>query len=148
MPFSDPSPALKTAGELERQLSQNVILLYRSQSGYAPKKVICHLFGNQLAVLIEGALLPAEQILFDAGKEELSSEIRGALRELYAPKFEELIQAVLNVGIITLLSDTCFRTQTTSIVAILSKTPRVRNPEVIPKTKLFRKSRLQNEPKG
>ena len=133
----------KTAGELERQLTQDIRVLHLSKLGYAPEKISCHLFGNQLAVVLEDSILPVEQMFLCNGHEKLAKSVRLAVERLLRPLLINLIQDVLSVNVDTILSDSCSRTKITGIITVLEKTPNVRNPEAIPKTKLFKKGRLR-----
>lgn len=126
---------LPTRGQLERQLSQSIQAFYRQQLGHQPSKVTCQLFDEKLAVIMEDSLTNAEQILADEGKKDLAEEVRSNLNDAIKPQLKELIKNILAVDVIDLLSDTTLTTGRVGIIAILNDTPRVRNPESIPKNK-------------
>ncbi len=134
---------LKTAGELERQLTQGIRTLHLSQLGHAPQKISCHLFGNQLAVVMEGSFLTVEQLFLHNEYPELAESVRATIDELLRPSLVEVIETTLKVNVNTVLSNSCSESKVTGIITMLDKTPAVRNPAAIPKTKLFKKRRLR-----
>ena len=52
-----------TAGQLERNISQKVSALYRSQFGHQPSKVDCYLLGNKVVISLENVMSPVEKLL-------------------------------------------------------------------------------------
>ena len=145
MTLNEKEADLKTAGELERQLTQGIRALHVSQLGHAPEKISCHLFGSQLAVVVEDSLLPVEQMFLRNGQQDLAETVRATINQLLGPPLIKLIQSILGVKVDTVLSNSCSGTHVTGIITILEQTPTVRNPEAIPKTKLFKKRRLREK---
>ncbi|MGF1491236.1 MAG: DUF2294 domain-containing protein [Microcoleaceae cyanobacterium] len=129
-----------TRGQLERTLSQRIQSFYREQLGHQPSKVICQLFNSKLAIVLEQSVTPAENLLIQEGKGELAEEVRSTLDEVTKPRLMELIQEILQINIEDLLSDTTLETGRIGIIAILSDTPLVRNPEAVPKNSQKRPS--------
>ena len=126
---------LPTCGQLERELSQKVQVFYRQYLGHQPSKVTCQLFGSKLAIIIENSITSAEQILVDEGKSDLAKKVRSNLDDAIQPELKQLIKTLAGVEVIDFLSDATLDTGRTGIIAILSSTPLVRNPESIPKVK-------------
>jgi uncharacterized protein YbcI len=124
-----------TCGQIERTLSQRIQALYRDSLGHQPSKVTCQLFDEKLAVIIEDSITTAEEVLVTKGEEELAQQVRNSLDEAIKPQLKNLIEEVLNVGVIDLLSDATLATGRMAIVAVLSASPEVRNPEAIPKVR-------------
>ncbi|GAB4385198.1 MAG: hypothetical protein Kow00121_49850 [Elainellaceae cyanobacterium] len=124
-----------TSGQLERSLSQRVQALYRDQLGHQPSRVSCQLFGEELAIIIEGSITQPEQILAQGGQDSLAKEVRSELDDALQPQLKALIREVLGVNVIDLLSDAALESGRTGIIVILSETPTVRNPGSIPKAK-------------
>ncbi|MEL7037338.1 MAG: DUF2294 domain-containing protein [Cyanobacteria bacterium J06592_8] len=122
-----------TRGQLERTLSQRVQAFYRQELGHQPSKVTCQIFDSKVAIILENSVTPAESLLMREGKNELAEEVRSSLDEATKPQLMELIQQVLQVEVLDLLSDATLETERTGIIAVLSETPAVRNPEAIPK---------------
>ena len=134
---------LKTVGELERQLTQGIRSLHLSQLGHAPQKISCHLFSNQLAVTVEGSFLAVEQLFLHNERSELATSVRATIDQLLRPSLISVIETTLDVRVNTVLSNSCSDSNITGIIIVLDKTPAVRNPAAIPKTKLFKKRRLR-----
>ncbi|MEC4983222.1 MAG: DUF2294 domain-containing protein [Oscillatoria sp. PMC 1068.18] len=124
-----------TRGQLERKLSQQIQALYREQLGHQPSKVTCQLFDEKLAVVIEDSITPTENLLAEHGKSELAKQVRSDLAEAIQPHLRQLIEEILSVPLLDLLSDAKIETGRTGMIAVLAKTPSVRNPESIPKIK-------------
>jgi uncharacterized protein YbcI len=118
-----------TRGQLERNLSQRIQSFYRQQLGHQPSKVTCQLFKEKLAIIIEDSVTPAEQLLAKEGDEDFAERVRTSLGEIIKPQIEALIKEVLEIDVTDLLSDATLETGRTGIIAILAKTPQVRNPE-------------------
>lgn len=143
MALKDDKAPLKTAGELEREVSQKIQSLYRSELGYSPSKVTCQIFGRKVAIVLESSSTQTEKLLNDKGHADLAEEVRDTVDQLLFPQVIKLIQSVLDVEVLDLVSDTSSKTEVTGIIAILSSVPSVRNPEAIPKTKSFNKKSNQ-----
>lgn len=124
-----------TSGQLERSLSQQIQALYRTNLGHQPGKVTCQLFDEKLAVIIENSITQPEQLLAQDGQDELVEKLRAGIDEAIQPQLKGLIEQVLGVSVLDLLADATLETGRTGIIAILSNTPPVRNPDSIPKIK-------------
>ena len=125
----------QTVGQLERELSQRLQALYRDQLGQRPTKAICQVFGSKVAIVLEGSVTQPEQLLAEEGQTELAEQVRADLDQALRPRIQQLIEEVLQVNVLDLLSDATLDTGRTGIIAVLSSTPVVRNPEAIPKVK-------------
>lgn len=126
---------LYTRGQLERKLSQEIQSLYRRHLGHQPSKVTCQIFDAKLAVIIEDSITNAEQILIEEGKKKLAEEVRSNLDNSIQPELRQLIENIAEVQIVDLLSDATLDTGRTGIIAVLNATPKVRNPNAVPKAK-------------
>lgn len=126
---------LLTRGQLERKLSQEIQAFYRNNLGHQPSKVTCQLFDSKLAIIIEDSITKAEKILLEEGKNKLAKEVRSNLDDAIQPELKKLIEQIINVSVLDTLSDATLDTKRTGIIAVLSQTPTVRNPESIPKLK-------------
>lgn len=124
-----------TRGQLERKLSQEIQAFYRRHLGHQPSKVTCQLFDAKLAIIIEDSITNAEQILVEEGKNDLAEKVRSNLDDAIHPELMQLIEKITEVKVLDLLSDATLSTKRTGIIAVLSNTPEVRNPESIPKVK-------------
>lgn len=126
---------LLTSGQLERKLSQKIQAFYRVCLGHQPSKVTCQFFSSKLAIVIENSITSPEQLLINRGKTDLANQVHHDLNNAIQPDFKQLIEEITEVKILDFLSNATLTTGRTGIIAILSKTPLVKNPETIPKAK-------------
>lgn len=126
---------LLTRGQLERNLSQSIQAFYRHNLGHQPSKVTCQLFDAKLAIIIEDSITNAEQILVEEGKNDLAEQVRSNLDDAIQPELKQLIEEIIEVRVLDILSDATLDTGRTGIIVVLNETPKVRNPESIPKVK-------------
>lgn len=124
-----------TRGQLERKLSQQIQSFYASKLGHRPTKVTCQLFDAKLAIVIEDSVTLPEKLLINQGQEELAEQVRSGLDEAIEPQLKQLIEEILEITVQDFLSDVTLNTGRGGIIAVLSDTPSVRNPEAIPKVK-------------
>ena len=75
-------------------------------------------------------------------------QMRQTLNKALRPRLSQVIADCLGVDVVALLSDTCYEESCTSIVALLSDTPAVRNPERVPKTAASRSASRRNASAG
>ena len=129
------SSGQQTVGQLERELSQRLQALYRDRLGQRPSKATCQIFDSKVAIILEGSVTQPEQLLAEEGQTKLAKQVRSDLDQALRPKIRRLIEEVLQVEVLDLLSDATLDTGRTGIIAVLSNTPEVRNPEAIPKVK-------------
>ena len=125
----------RTAGQLEREISQRIQSLYRSQLGHKPGKVTCQLFASKLAIVVEDSVTQPEQLLAEEGQTDLAEQVRSDLDKVLRSQLIQLVEDVLSVGVVDLLSDATLDTGRTGMVVVLDGTPEVRNPTAIPKVK-------------
>lgn len=148
--FTAPKPSsLPSCGELERSTGQAIQKAYRQHLGHLPTHVSCHLFANRLSIWIENSLTPVENILFssepspqpskaqpasDSPDPKYAQAVRFAIDQALERRLGQVIEGCLDVNVLTLIAGTSYEQKCTSLTALLSETPTVRNPERIPKT--------------
>ncbi|MGB3298091.1 MAG: DUF2294 domain-containing protein [Phormidesmis sp.] len=125
----------QTVGQLEREISQKMQALYKKHLGHQPSKVTCQLFDSKLAMVLEDAVTPPEQLLIKEGQTELAEKMHADLNQAIRPHIKLLVESILGIAVIDLLSDATLETGRTGVIVVLSKTPSVRNPDAIPKIK-------------
>lgn len=118
---------LPTRGQVERLLAQGIQALYREQLGHQPSKINCQLLEQNLTVIIEDSITPPEQLLAQTGRQDLAQQVRTDLDRAIQPQIKEIIEEILNVAVVEILSDATLDTGRTGMIAILSKTPSLRN---------------------
>ena len=132
----DIEKTLPTKGQLERQLSQGVQALYRSQFGHLPHKVVCHLFGDKIAIIAEGTVTALEQILKNNSQSDLASDIRAAVSETFAVEVKQKIKEIFGLEVVDLIYDSNLDSGYLGTIAFLEKSPQ---------TRLAKKERYQNK---
>jgi uncharacterized protein YbcI len=132
--MTTPAP-FPTRGELERSLSQRIQSLYANHFGHTPNRVICQIFDDKIAIVIENSITQPEQILINEGKEELAEAVRSQLDEAIKKPLKELIQEILNVTVQDLMSDATLETGRSGIIAVLSHIPSSRQSAASSKSK-------------
>ncbi|MEO0455366.1 MAG: DUF2294 domain-containing protein [Cyanobacteria bacterium P01_A01_bin.114] len=134
----------QTAGQLERDLAQAVQTLYQQLLGQKPTRVVCHLFEKQLAVTLEGSPTKLEKFLADNEQVQLATQVRASVDFIVKQRLISLIEVHLSVSVVELLTNTSLESGHTGMIAVLSKTPVVRNPNIVPKTPGYQKLRRQS----
>ena len=131
------NPDLPTSGQLERKICQGVHRLYRETLGHSPDKVVCQIFGTQLAVVVEGSLTMVEKTVAQTEPEEKTAEkLNTVINDALKLKLAALVEELLEVEVEDILSDSTLNGDRTGTIITLSQLPQVRNPESIPKSKI------------
>lgn len=120
-----------TTGQLERDISQKVRALYRSQFGHQPSKVDCYLLGNKLVISLEDVITPIEKLLVEAQSSNLVTQVRGFIDEAIKPKLKELVEEIFQVNVINCLYDTAIETGCAGAIIILDNPPLIRRSRVL-----------------
>ncbi|MEM6500786.1 MAG: DUF2294 domain-containing protein [Cyanobacteria bacterium P01_C01_bin.89] len=131
----------KTAGQLEREISQRVNALYRSELSHQPGKITCQLFENKAVIVIEKSISRPEQLLKEHAKDDVAEDAHAGIKAFFREKVRESIEDLLQVKVLDTLFDSSLESHLSSVVVVLEKPPTVRNPAAIPK---FPKSHLEN----
>ncbi len=134
---------LPTRGQLERQLSQTIQSLYREKFGHLPSKVVCHLFSDKLAIVVEDAITVIEKLLIENSRLDLARNMRSAVNRDFSLQVKQTINEVLQVEIIDLISESCLDSNYLGMIAILNNAPEVR---VSGKIKNYRSERPKEIP--
>lgn len=116
-----------TVGQLERKLSQQVNALYRQELGHQPAKVVCQLSEAKLTIVIESSVTKPEELLVDAGHEDLVKRIRKELEDLIQSPLQDVIQNILGVEVLDILSDSTLETGRAGMIVILKESPQTRS---------------------
>ncbi len=122
------NPSSPTRGQLERTLSQRIESLYRSQLEHKPSKVVCQIFDEKIAIILEDSITQPEQILVNNGQQDLAEKVRSELDEALQPQLKALIEEIVGVSVIDLLSNAKLETGRSATIAILAESPQFRNP--------------------
>ncbi len=117
-----------TRGQIERALSQQIQAFYRNQLEHQPSRVVCQIFDEKIAIILDDSITKPEHIILNKGEEELSEKVRLELDEAIQPQLKALIEEVVGVPVIDILSNAKLETGRAATVAILANPPQVRNP--------------------
>lgn len=137
--------SLPSVGELERGLSQDIQASYRKLVGCQPKKVLCHLFGNCIGIVIEQSITAVEKLLAEEQDRELVNQVRRKVDDVFRQEIFTLVRQRLGVEASSVLLETSLESGTTGSLVVLVSLPEVRNLASIPKTDIHRRmSRKEN----
>ncbi len=122
---------MKTRGELEAEISNAVIRFKREFMGKGPKEVRTYLIDDMVLVRLKGVMTPAEQQLADVSDpnrgRDLIKRMRTELLEHGRELLQDMVKAILGVGIISLHSDISTRTGESVIVFVLDRKPNAKS---------------------
>ncbi len=121
------NPSSSTRGQLERTLSQRIQSLYRAQLEHTPSRVVCQIFDEKIAIILEDSITQPEQVLVDNGQQDLAEQVRSELDDALQPQLKALIEEIVGVSVIDLLSNAKLETGRSATIAILSESPQFRN---------------------
>ena len=123
----------KTAGQREREISQHINALYRSELDHQPGKITAQLFENKLVLVIENAITKPEQLLLEQGKSEIAEQANQEISETFKAKASQIVEGVLDVKVVDILLDSNLESGLSSVVVVFEEPPEVKNPSAIPK---------------
>ena len=130
------STYLPTYGQLERDLSQRILKLYREEIKHFPGKITCSFFSNYLVVVIEDSLTTLEKTLIDEGKvNEIVRNFNSAINDLIKFKLKIALEEVLAVEVGDILLDSSLKTQHTGAIVTFNQLPLVRSRKSATKIK-------------
>lgn len=117
---------LPTKGQLERRLSQSILILHRDRLGQLPSKVSCQLFDNKIAIVVEDIATTTEKLLLESYRKDLAKQTRSITHLVFLPMIEEKINEVVQQKVVTIVSDYCLEHNYMGMIAILEQAPSVR----------------------
>jgi uncharacterized protein YbcI len=139
------SASTVTRGQLERNLTQRIQGFYLEQFGRRPERVTCQFFDEKLAIAIEKMVSPPERLLIESQRYDYARELRLQLDMYIKPRLRNLLEEIMETGIVTLLIDTDLDIEISGIIAVLASPPPVRDPDTIPKIKKDKVANSNNE---
>lgn len=88
----------KTAGQIERDISQALNGLYRKELGHQPGKITCQLFEKKVVLVIEDALSRPEKLLLSQGDSEIALKAHEELLDTLKDKAKSCIADVTGMS--------------------------------------------------
>ncbi|MBN3887599.1 MAG: DUF2294 domain-containing protein [Nostoc sp.] len=119
-------------GQLETEISQQIIKLYNDRIGKPPSQIICHFFDTEIVISLENSVTQAEQTLLKGGYDSLAEQVRLYLEKIIKPELKSLIEEIIGKPVIDLMINTNLATGRTGIIVVLNQLPDAHNSEYIP----------------
>lgn len=113
-------------GEMERNLSQSIQALYRDQLSCRVGKISCHIFGQQVAIVIENSVTSLEKLLNNSEDQSFVGDLRIRIDRIIKSELIAKIKQNLGVEVIDLTIDTTLEHNFTGILALLNEMPQIR----------------------
>ncbi|MEH1944586.1 MAG: DUF2294 domain-containing protein [Nostoc sp.] len=110
-------------GQLEKEISQQIIKLYIDRIGKAPSQIICHFFDSEIVISLENSVTQAEQTLLKGGYDSLAEQVRLYLEKLIKPELKNLIEIIIGQSVLDLMTNTNLATGRTGIIVVLNQLP-------------------------
>ncbi|MEH1957595.1 DUF2294 domain-containing protein [Nostoc sp.] len=118
-------------GQLETEISQQIIKLYNDRIGKPPSQIICHFFDTEIVISLENSVTQAEQTLLKGGYDSLAEQVRLYLEKIIKPELKSLIEEIIGKPVIDLMINTNLATGRTGIIVVLNQLPDAHNSEYI-----------------
>ena len=124
---------LKTRGEIEAAISEEISRFEQAYMGRGPKDIHTHLLGDLLVVRLQCVLTAAEQhlvksLLAEKGR-NLLKEVRTHLIETARPVLEAMVEKVTGVKVVTMHHDISTVTGEKVVLFTLTRSPDFREAE-------------------
>jgi uncharacterized protein YbcI len=112
----------KTIGELEADITKQIIQFEKNYLGRGPVEARTHLFHDMVLIRLKGVLTPAEEKLLETREgKTLVKETRRQLFDTSRPAMNQLVNEILNANLIDLFSDISLDTGERVIVLTLDR---------------------------
>jgi uncharacterized protein YbcI len=125
--------ALKTASELEAEISQAMIRFEKECMGRGPFETRTYLLDDMILVRLKGVLLPSEIKLAEAENQQrarlLLKEVRQLILERARPLLESVIHDIVGTPVESIHTDISTRTGERVIIFTLKGKPKALRPE-------------------
>ncbi|MEH1925148.1 DUF2294 domain-containing protein [Nostoc sp.] len=122
-------------GELERELSQQIIKFYNDRIGKPPSQIICHFFDTEIVISLENSVTQTEKTLLKGGYDNLAEQVRLYLEKIIKPELKSLIEEIIGKPVLDLMIKTNLATGRTGIIVVFNQLSEAHNPESISQSK-------------
>ncbi|MEH2263140.1 DUF2294 domain-containing protein [Nostoc sp.] len=123
-------------GQLETEISQQIVKLYNKRIGKSPSQIICHFLDAEIVISLENSVTQAEYTLLKEGYATLAEQVRLYLETIIKPELKSLIEVIIGQPVLELMTNTNLATGRTGIIVVFNQLPDVPNPESIIKINL------------
>ena len=98
--------SIKSAGEIEDEVSKSMIQFEKEYMGRGPTEVKTHIFEDMIFVRLKGVLTRAEkQLTKGPDGIELIKKVRASLLETAQPLLYEVVREITGLNVVTLHTD-------------------------------------------
>ncbi len=125
-----------TIGQLEIEISQQIVNLYNDRLGKSPSQIICHFFDTEIVISLENSVTQAEQTLRKGGYDSLAEQVRLYLDKIIKLELKSLIEETIGKPVLDIVTNTNLATGRTGIIVVLNQLAEVHNLECIPNKSL------------
>ncbi|MEH2073685.1 MAG: DUF2294 domain-containing protein [Nostoc sp.] len=123
-------------GQLETEISQQIVKLYNKRIGKSPSQIICHFLDAEIVISLENSVTQAEYTLLKEGYATLAEQVRLYLETIIKPELKSLIEVIIGQPVLELMTNTNLATGRTGIIVVFNQLPDIPNPESIIKINL------------
>lgn len=116
--------SIPIADDLIKELTAAIKQLYIERLNQPPEQVRCNLLSDRLVVWIEGSITPVDKLIFSEGTSE-AQRMCFRVNQLMYRQLIAMIERYLNVNVVTVVSDTCYESGCTGLIAKLSLSSKV-----------------------
>jgi uncharacterized protein YbcI len=113
-------------GEMERNLSQSIQAYYRDRLSCRVGKISCHIFDNQVAIIVENSVTSLERLLHNSEDQNFVRDLRDRIDYIVKSELITTIKRILGVEVIDLTIDTTLEHNFTGVLVVLNEMPQIR----------------------
>ncbi|PSB05518.1 hypothetical protein C7B62_25045 [Pleurocapsa sp. CCALA 161] len=113
-------------GEMERNLSQSIQAFYRDRLSCRVGKISCHIFGNQVAIIVENSVTSLERVLNNSEDQNFVRDLRNRIDCIVKSELITKIKQIIGVEVIDLTIDTTLEHNFTGVLVLLNEMPQTR----------------------
>ena len=105
---------------LETVIAERIQSLFINKLGHQPEDVYCRFLDNKLTIIIKNGVTKPEQLLIEAGHQEVVRKARGRIEEILQPQFKQIIEEATDSEVINMLFATHLDTNYVSVIALFA----------------------------
>ncbi|MEA5597581.1 DUF2294 domain-containing protein [Rivularia sp. UHCC 0363] len=105
---------------LEMVIAERIQSLFINKLGHQPEDVYCRFLDNKLTIIIKNGVTKPEQLLMEAGHQEVVRKARGRIEEILQPQFKQIIEEATDSEVTNMLFATHLDTNYVSVIALFA----------------------------